>query len=77
VLIERLYYKNKAKKWRNAYPTLDEYLSIYPGCKTESGVKCFNCSSFQRQFFWWDRSGKGRKVFYCQHCGEHLYRING
>ncbi|MCX5812534.1 MAG: hypothetical protein NT178_08320 [Proteobacteria bacterium] len=77
VFIERIFYNNKAKKWRNAYPTLEEYLSIYPYCKTDMGVKCFNCDSFQRRFFWWDRSGKGRRVFYCQHCGKHLYRGEG
>jgi|GEM_PF-985979 len=77
IYIEQAVYKSKGKKWRDAYPTLKEYVSIYPHCKTDRGIKCFNCSSFQRRFIWWDRSGQGRKVFYCQHCGEYLYRSNG
>lgn len=33
------------KEWEAAKPTLSEYLSAHPDCKTDRGIRCSNCGS--------------------------------
>ena len=60
-------------RWR-ASPTIDQYLSEHPACKTSNGVRCAKCGSGSIKNWGVSNPSDSRRLFICNHCGEHLYR---
>ncbi len=64
--------KNRTR-WKS-HPTIHEYLLCYPACKTNHGIKCFNCGSGSIKNWGVSNSSDSRRLFICNHCGKSLYR---
>jgi len=64
---------NAHLRWR-AHPTMDQYLSEHPACKTPNGVKCAKCGAGSIRNWGVRNASDPRRLFICNHCGEHLYR---
>ena len=61
------------KAWLS-WPTLAQYWTAHPECKTNSGIKCYHCHSKNiRQHGWKNRTDR-RRVHKCNQCGNQLYR---
>jgi len=62
------------KKLARKTLTLEQYLSKYPHCKTDRGIKCVACDSQSIKNWGLDGVGDSRRVFICNHCNTRLYR---
>ncbi len=56
-------------KWR----TLDEYLALYPNCRTGQGFSCAFCGSRSIRAVGVNGPTDGNKLHMCNHCGAGLY----
>lgn len=55
-------------------PTMQEYLSRHPECRTARGLKCFQCSSQSIRNWGLQNAHSSSRVHICNHCGTKLYR---
>ncbi len=55
-------------------PTMQEYLSRHPECRTARGLKCFQCNSQSIRNWGLQNAASSSRVHICNHCGAKLYR---
>jgi len=65
---------SEAEALWNSLPTVDEYLTRNPTCKTDRGYRCVHCRSNSIKNWGQFGPGSGRRIFICNHCGKNLYR---
>jgi hypothetical protein len=63
----------KTRRWREL-PSVDEYLKVFPRCKTSHGIRCRKCGSGSIRHWGLEGADDGRRIFICNHCGIILYR---
>lgn len=57
-----------------AIPSIQEYESRYPECRTNRGYRCFRCNSSSIRNWGLNHANSGLRVHSCNHCGTKLYR---
>lgn len=67
------YYLYDWLRWQKI-PTLNQYVFHNPECKTNRGIKCRNCNSMSIKNWGQKNANDNRRIFICNHCGNHLYR---
>lgn len=64
--------------WKNYIwsrePTMEQYLSLHPECKTDRGIQCTHCNSMSIRNWGQRGANDNRRLFSCNHCGIILYR---
>ena len=60
-----------------AWPTLEQYWSQHPDCRTDTGVKCYNCGSKSTLQYGWSKKSDRRRAHKCNQCSKALYRTKG
>lgn len=55
-------------------PTLQQYITQHPNCKTYRGIQCLECNSGSIRNLGLDNASDPRRVFRCNHCNTLLYR---
>jgi len=66
-------HKTLQRNWES-HPTMDEYISKNPQCKTGQGLKCVTCESMSIENRGINGVHDSRRMFICNHCGSNLYR---
>ena len=54
--------------------TLSQYISQYPHCKIDRGIKCAACGSTSIKNWGVKSANDHRRIFICNHCNTRLYR---
>lgn len=65
--------RREVSRWKS-HPTMDEYLTKNPECKTRNGLMCSRCGSGSIKNWGLFGSEDTQRLFICNHCGENLYR---
>jgi hypothetical protein len=60
-----------------SWPTLEQYWSQHPDCRTNNGVKCYNCGSRSTRHYGWKERADKRRIHKCNQCSTVLYRTEG
>lgn len=63
------------REWRQNYPELEKYWTVYPQTKTNAGTRCYYCGSNRIDSYLW-RGISGYRVHYCHQCRKDLYRTS-
>ncbi|MGB0281119.1 MAG: hypothetical protein ACPGAE_02915 [Neptuniibacter sp.] len=66
------YFKDQ-NNWKKM-PTILDYTSEHPDCRSENGIKCCYCGSKSIRNWGLNSPNDDRRVFICNHCGSDLYR---
>lgn len=61
------------KRWKS-WPTLEEYWTEYPRCKTNRGTICYKCNSNYIRHHGWNQGADQKRIHICNQCGTYLYR---
>ena len=61
------------RKWRT-WPTLDEYVKLYPQTATSGGIACYKCRSKKIFQFGFEERDDARRIHKCMICNTFLYR---
>lgn len=61
------------RKWKT-WPTLDEYIKLYPQTATNSGIACYKCRSKKIFQFGFEKRDDVKRIHKCMICNTFLYR---